>query len=373
VIDNTATFQRLLAAGAIALEPAPFLHQAPSPVEPGPAGRLRDRVEGMLLGLAIGDALGATSEGMAPARRHSAHGEVRDYLPHPHAAGRPVGLPTDDTQMAFWALEHILEDDGLDPEAVLGTFAGRRIYGIGATARAALDAFNDGAPWHQAGQPSAGNGALMRIAPVLVAHLPEPSPGLWADTALLAMITHNDPGSTAACLAYVDLLQELLGRDESPAPGWWIERFATTMAPLEGETRYESRTPHRSYRGPIARFVAEQLPAALERDRSVLEACEDWYSGAYLLETVPSFLYILARHGHDPEEAIVRAVNDTRDNDTVAAIVGAAVGALHGADALPARWQAGLPGRTAGADDGRVFELARQAADRAARSVRPAR
>jgi ADP-ribosylglycohydrolase len=47
---------------------------------------------------------------------------------------------------------------------------------------------------------------------------------------------------------------------------------------------------------------------------------------------VPSVLHILAMHGDDAEEAIVRAVNDTRDNDTTAAIVGAAVGALHGRD-----------------------------------------
>ncbi|HEU4630236.1 MAG TPA: ADP-ribosylglycohydrolase family protein, partial [Gemmatimonadaceae bacterium] len=50
-------------------------------------------------------------------------------------------------------------------------------------------------------------------------------------------------------------------------------------------------------------------------------------------------------------------VNDTYDNDTIAAIVGAAVGALHGVDALPARWRTGLLGRTRAADDGRVFEL----------------
>jgi ADP-ribosylglycohydrolase len=67
------------------------------------------------------------------------------------------------------------------------------------------------------------------------------------------------------------------------------------------------------------------------------------------------------RHGHDPEEAIVRAVNDTRDNDTVAAIVGAAVGALHGADALPRRWREGLLGRTRFDDDGHVFELIEEA------------
>jgi ADP-ribosylglycohydrolase len=89
----------------------------------------------------------------------------------------------------------------------------------------------------------------------------------------------------------------------------------------------------------------------------VLEACDSWYSGAYLLETVPTVLYILMCHGHDPEEAIVRAVNDTRDNDTVAAIVGAAVGALHGEDALPYYWRQGLLGRTRENDDGRVFAL----------------
>ena len=63
------------------------------------------------------------------------------------------------------------------------------------------------------------------------------------------------------------------------------------------------------------------------------------------------------RHGDDPEEAIVRAVNDTKDNDTVAAIVGAAVGALHGRSRLPGRWVENLLGRTRAHDDGQVFRL----------------
>jgi len=54
-------------------------------------------------------------------------------------------------------------------------------------------------------------------------------------------------------------------------------------------------------------------------------------------------------------------VNDTRDNDTIAAIVGAAVSALHGEAALPECWRQGLLGRTREADDGRVFELLEQA------------
>ena len=112
------------------------------------------------------------------------------------------------------------------------------------------------------------------------------------------------------------------------------------------------------------RAAEEKVPAAYERGLSTLEACESWYSGAYLLETVPCVLYILMRHGDDAETAMVRAVNDTRDNDTIAAIVGAAVGALHGREALPDRWIAKLTGRTTDSDDGRVFELIEQARQR---------
>jgi ADP-ribosyl-[dinitrogen reductase] hydrolase len=50
-------------------------------------------------------------------------------------------------------------------------------------------------------------------------------------------------------------------------------------------------------------------------------------------------------------------VNDTWDNDTIASIVGGALGALHGASAFPSRWVRGLLGRTRADDDGRVFEL----------------
>jgi ADP-ribosylglycohydrolase len=72
---------------------------------------------------------------------------------------------------------------------------------------------------------------------------------------------------------------------------------------------------------------------------------------------MPSALYILMRHSHEPAEAIVRAVNDTWDNDTIGAIVGAAVGELHGAEALPKRWLEGLSGRTRLDGDGAMPRL----------------
>jgi ADP-ribosylglycohydrolase len=318
-----------------------------------------DRIEGMLLGLAIGDALGNTTEGLIPADRRRRFGEIRDYLPNPYAAGARVGLPSDDTQLAFWTLEHVLRHGAVIPEGLAEIFASRRIFGIGRTVRAFLAAYRTDGPWWEAAQPSAGNGALMRIAPVVVPHVQAPSPELWADAILGGAVTHNDPSSIAACVAFVGLLWELLGTSTPPSPTWWLDTYCARARPLEGEPSLVSRRSDLEYRGPIWRFVDTAVRQAVAAGCSVERACEGWYSGAFLLETVPSALHILATHADNPEAAIVRAVNDTHDNDTIAAVVGAAVGALHGRGGLPARWLAGLLGRTGASDDGRVFELVR--------------
>lgn len=63
----------------------------------------------------------------------------------------------------------------------------------------------------------------------------------------------------------------------------------------------------------------------------------------------------------NPEMAIIRAVNNTRDNDSAAAIVGAAVDALHGRAALPDRWLRGMSRRTPATDDGRMFTVLAEA------------
>ena len=199
----------------------------------------------------------------------------------------------------------------------------------------------------------------MRIAPITIPHIRKGGPTFLSDTAICAAITHNDRGSIGACVAFAGMLIELLACRRPPASDWWVTRYVELARQVEGKSRYTpSGGSHQgSYCGPIWRFVQEQVPPAVENEESVLQAGNTWYSGAYLLETVPTVLFILSRHGDDPEEAIVRAVNDTKDNDTVAAIVGAAVGALHGENALPSRWREGLLGRTTANDDGRVFEL----------------
>ena len=132
----------------------------------------------------------------------------------------------------------------------------------------------------------------------------------------------------------------------SPEPHWWIEVFCSTVRDLEGNTRYRPRNhQHADYEGPIWKFTQEVCQQALSKGLNIEEACNSWGSGANLFETVPSMLYILATHGHDPKEAIVRAVNDTYDNDTIGSIVGAAVGVLHGLAGIPERWVKRLTGR----------------------------
>ena len=151
----------------------------------------------------------------------------------------------------------------------------------------------------------------------------------------------------------------------SPSPAWWLETFLATARELEADDGYTSRSPQLSaFKGTLWQFVEREVASAHYRGLSVVDACDSWFSGAYLLETVPSVLYILMRYGDAPEQAIIRAVNDTYDNDTIAAIVGAAVGALHGKAAPPRRWIENLSGRTREDDDGKVFELLNAARQR---------
>ena len=126
---------------------------------------------------------------------------------------------------------------------------------------------------------------------------------------------------------------------------------------MEGYVRLRSRVPNSKFEGGLCEFLETEVKESIRRQVPVLEAMDAWHSGAFLLETVPCVLLLLARYAVSPEVALVRAVNDTRDNDTVAAIVGAAVGALHGEQAMPSRWRNNLLGRTMADDDGHLFKL----------------
>lgn len=331
---------------------------------PTPPGPSNDRLKGMLLGIAIGDALGNTTESINPSQRREKHGEITDYLPNPQADELELGVPSDETQLTFWTVESLLEHGRIDPEDLIERFSNEEIFSGGHAVDRAVDAHRYGADWREAGEPSAGNGALVRIAPVVLPHLPTGGRQLWEDVVFATIVTHNDEMAVVSSVGFTGLLYEVFGAGPSEATGeWWVDKFIKYAKPVETGREYPARSPHISFQGTLCEMLETHMRRAAEGFISVVDACDTWYSGAYLLETVPSALLVLARCAHDPEEALIRAVNDTRDNDSIAAIVGAAVGALHGTSAFPDRWVDSLTGRTRADDDGRVFELIDQAVE----------
>ena len=353
--SNQDILSNLFEQGKINLRRGSIFDHTP---EPMPDNFDFDRIEGMMLGLAIGDSLGRTTEGRLPSIRRARYGKIKDYIPTRRANGQPIGVPSDDTQLAFWTLEQILKDRGFIPDNVAKRFTRNRIFGIGSAVRRFLSNYKSGRPWYESGPKSAGNGALMRIAPMIMAHFESPSSNLWVDTALSAMITHNDSGSIAGCVSFVNILWQLLRMDSAPRQEWWLETYVDVAKDLELNKKYRPRGgDFMDYEGPIWRFAEEKVGDAYRHNVPMRKAFKSWYSGAYLLETIPCVLFILMKYGDDLEEAIVRAVNDTKDNDTIAAIVGAAVGALHGKKAIPERWISKLSGRTREKDEGKIFEL----------------
>jgi len=354
--DNYFEARALAQTGVLQVRWSDWLAAPPSPISE--QINLADKVEGMMLGLAVGDSLGNSSESLIPNERRNRYGYIENFLPNHHANGQCIGLPSDDTQMAFWTLEQLLANGYLEPQYLGLAFSRRQIFGIGKSVRQFLRNFKSGTSWRHSGAPSAGNGALMRIAPVLIPYFKDPGCNLWSDALLAAHLTHDDPLSNVSCVAFVDLLWTLVGMSMAPEPSWWIDTFAATCECIEPNQAYQPRAGYPAgFSGTLSQLLRTYVTPALEQELSVLEACSQWHSGAYLLESVPSALYILARHGDDSKAAILAAVNDTKDNDTIAAIVGAAVGALHGRAALPEAWIAQLQGRTEANDDGRIFEL----------------
>ncbi len=157
--NNSVTLDVLFQREIINVARGPIFDREPLPVQVD-----FGRVRGMLLGLAIGDALGNTSESMRPSVRLARYGEIRDYLPNWHIRNQGMeqqrlGLPSDDTQLAFWTLEHLIEHGELHPEKLAGTFASRRIFGIGQSVSGFLKNYQQDLPWYACGVASAGNGS----------------------------------------------------------------------------------------------------------------------------------------------------------------------------------------------------------------------
>ena len=112
----------------------------------------------------------------------------------------------------------ILHRGYLDPEELASTFASHRIFGIGGTVKAFLRNYKEfKMPWYMAGVQSSGNGALMRISPILIPYIKNGDRDeLWANTVLDTMMTHNDELAIASSLAFIHLLADFMSGEDNP-------------------------------------------------------------------------------------------------------------------------------------------------------------
>src|SRR3954467_6915094 len=164
----------------------------------------RDRFRGALVGLAVGDAVGTTVEFKPPGTFEP----VRDMV-----GGGPFSLPagawTDDTSMALCLAESLVERRTFDPVDQLERYvrwyrdgdlsSTGRCFDIGNATRAALERFErTGEPYPGDAAPdAAGNGPLMKLAPVALAFAHDEEQALRC-AALSARTTHGDPRAADA-------------------------------------------------------------------------------------------------------------------------------------------------------------------------------
>lgn len=300
---------------------------------------VHDRVRGMCYGLALGDALGRSSESLSAAQRLQIHGLITTYPEDAH--GLRVGFPTDDTQMSFWLLDHLLERTTIVPDSLTEMFATRHVEHSGRTMRQFQAQYAAGEPWYTCGIASAGNGALMRISPVVLPYINNPSETLWDDALLCGMLTHNDAASHGACQTMVAWLWAMMDASQLPAPRWWLDTYIQHAMNWECGPMYDNGAGSKDM---LWRMVARRVVQAYAKQWTTAHFCAVHPTGPYLLDTMSAVLFILMRYAHNPREAVLQSIQHTWDNDTIASIVACVLGAYYGMAPWQGEWVEGLSG-----------------------------
>ena len=277
------------------------------------AESIRDRARGALLGLAVGDAVGTTLEFT-----------IRDAQPRLEdmVGGGPFDLPagawTDDTTLALALAESLAGSDDFDGRDLMDRFVdwwrngsyscNGHCFDIGITTRTALERYvRTGDPLAGSTEPnSAGNGSLMRLAPVALRYWHDREQ-LGAVAAAQSRTTHGAAEAVDACRAFAGLLGDAIA----------------------GATRPDVLAVRRFDGAPaIARILAGSWRG---RARDTID------SSGYVAHTLEAALWSVARTGGF-RGAVLLAANLADDADTVAAVTGQLAGALYGLSGIPGGW-----------------------------------
>lgn len=282
-----------------------------------------ERYLGSMLGLAAGDAVGAQVEFMRPG----------DFEPVTDMVGGgvfrlPAGAFTDDTSMALCLAQSLVERGGFDPVDQLERYlrwiregymsSTGRAFDVGGTCADAILRFEaTRQPYCGSTNPNrAGNGSIMRLAPVPLFFAREPEKAVEMSAAS-SRTTHGAPNAVDGCRYLGALIvgavsgaskEELLSPRYTPAPGLWE-------------------------RAPLADAIREIADGSfMTKDPPEIRGT------GYVVDSLEAALWAFHR-GHSFEEGLMLAVNLGDDADTTAAVYGQLAGAFYGVSEIPRRFR----------------------------------
>jgi len=263
---------------------------------------LTDKAKAVFLGVALGDALGATTEFMTPREIQSQY-KVHKKIRGGGWLGLKPGHVTDDTEMSL-AIAHALVDaGGWDLKGIADNFLAwmrSKPIDIGSTVRKGIRTYmRQGTLEMPRNDWDAGNGAAMRMAPVALFTLGDDKL-LRRYTLEQARLTHNHPLSDAACIT--------LGQ--------------MTQAAILGADRFQLHAMARELIAEFPNFKFNNYKG---------------HASGYIVETLQTvFHYFFATSSF--EDCLIGVVNQGGDADTTGAIAGMLAGAFYGYESLPKSW-----------------------------------
>ncbi|CAM2951889.1 ribosylglycohydrolase [Mycobacterium intermedium] len=300
----------------------------------------RDRACGTLLGMAAGDALGAGYEfgpSLAP--------DVPVEMIGGGLGAFERGEWTDDTSMAVPIAEIAATGADLRDEQAQDYIVRRwrewaqAPKGIGNQTRSVLSALGrqgisakfareESAALHKRTGHTAGNGSLMRTAPVALAYLADEE-ALAEAARGLSDLTHHDPDAGDACVLWCYAIRHaVLTGDIDARIG--LDRLDAARRDLWASRLDEAEASPPSHFAAKNGWVVAALQGAWSAIVNTPVPADDYTSGAFRADHLRLALEDAVRGGHD--------------TDTVAAIAGGLLGAAYGASAVPSRWRLLLHG-----------------------------
>jgi ADP-ribosyl-[dinitrogen reductase] hydrolase len=267
------------------------------------------------LGLAIGDALGATVEFMSPAQITADFG-VHDSISGGGWLKLPPGQVTDDTTMSLALGESILKSGSVDAHSVAKSFCEWLLNNpvdVGNTVKRGIAHYwNSGIPYVTENANDAGNGACMRTLPVALATFGLPD----AVTVKIASrdqchVTHNNPLSDAATECVINIIH----------------------GALNGYDKLSLKN------GPVYKLI-NQYP-----EFQFFNTRREQPTG-YIVETMQAVLQAFFST-NSLEKCLVNVINRGGDADTTGAIAGMIAGSYYGLESIPQRWLSRLDAQVA--------------------------